>query len=89
MGIIMRKNSAAEAILSKYSDQKNAPKERNTASRYPKKSDGGTLSDFYREVYAANTENGKHPYQNKNASEIEFMMMSNRRLIETARSKRV
>jgi len=84
----MRKNKAAEAILSKYMEPKKGPKSLFNASRQSNKSSGGSLSDFYREVYAAHAQNQKHLYQNKNAAEIESMMMSNRKLIEIARSKK-
>lgn len=79
----MRKNKVAEAIFSKYSDPKSTPSDPQSRNHYTKK--GGTLSDFYREVHTANSQK-MHPYLNKNATEIESMMMNNRRLIESARA---
>lgn len=79
----MRKNRAAEAIYSKYSEPKTPSVDLYGAYRTPKQYKGGTLSDFYREVYATNSQNRQHPYQNKNANEIELFMMNNRKLIES------
>jgi hypothetical protein len=80
----MRKNKAVEAIFSKYSEPKAAPVDMFTTYRSTKKRKGGTLSDFYHEVHAANSQKIQHPYNNKNATEIESMMMQNRRLIEAS-----
>ncbi|GEM_PF-885705 len=80
----MRKNKAAEAIFSKYSEPKVTPVDIFTAYRSTKKRKGGSLNDFYHEVHAANNQKNQHPYNNKNATEIESMMMQNRRLIEAS-----
>ncbi|MFA5215515.1 hypothetical protein [Sulfuricurvum sp.] len=80
----MRKNKAAEAIFSKYSEPKAAPIDMFTAYRSTKKRKGGSLNDFYHEVHAANSKKTQHPYNNKNATEIESIMVHNRRLIEAS-----
>jgi hypothetical protein len=82
----MRKNSAAEAILSKYLEPKSPPIFTRTAYQSTEKKKGGSLSDFYCEVHAVNSQKSLYSYQNKNASEIELMMMNNRRLIEDKRN---
>lgn len=78
----MRKNDAAEAIYTKYAEPKAPKADPYAATRSIKKRRGTTLSDFYQEVYAADSQKMQHPYQNKNAKEIELFMMNNRKLIE-------
>lgn len=81
----MRTHKASEAILAKYSPP---PKNTMTASfrsRLPKKK-GSTLEELYREVHARNALHIDQVYNNKNAQEIESMMMQNRRLIEAHRA---
>lgn len=83
----MRRNEAIEALFANHPVPQTPPIDPLTVYHYTKKKKGGSLSDFYREVYDAQRLNAEHPYQNKNANEIEFAMMRNRKLIETARSR--
>lgn len=79
----MRKNRAAEVIYAKYAEPKVPSVDRYGGVRTLKPNKGGTLSDFYQEVYAADNQKMQHPYTNKNAKEIELFMMNNRKLIES------
>lgn len=83
----MRKNEAIEALFSGCTVPKTATLDPLSVYHYTKKKKGGSLSDFYREVYAAESRSSLQSYQNKNANEIELTMMRNRKLIEAARSR--
>jgi len=80
----MRINKASEAVLAKYSP---APKMQivpSFKSLHPKKKKP-TLEEFYRELSARNALIVEQVYNNKNAQEIETIMVQNRKLIDAQR----
>ncbi|MFY9143062.1 hypothetical protein [Sulfuricurvum sp.] len=80
----MKKHKIRETLLAKYT-----PKPKISFHQYvPTKTKGSTLEDFYNEVYIKSALHGEQSFQNKNAQEIESIMMQNRRLIEAQRSPR-
>lgn len=81
----MRINKASEELLAKYAPE---PKKKIAFSSFGSKgtkTKGSTLEEFYREVAMRNSLQIEHVYNDKNAKEIESMMMQNRRLIEAQR----
>lgn len=54
--------------------------------RHSQKKKKASLDELYREVHAYNALRVEEVYRNKNAKEIESMMIQNRRLIESKRS---
>ncbi|MDD5159440.1 MAG: hypothetical protein PHI47_05280 [Sulfuricurvum sp.] len=80
----MRNHKIREAILAKYT-----PKPKLSPYTYIRtKTKGSTLEEFYNEVHAKHTLHQEQLYPNKNAQEIELIMMQNRRLIEAQRNHR-
>lgn len=78
----MREYKIREAALSKY-----APAPKTSMFKYtPAKKYKSTLTEFYNEVHAKHTLHQEQLYHNKNAHEIELIMMQNRRLIEAQRN---
>jgi len=84
----MRSTTIREKLLSKYIPT--TPKTRTDLffRSHSPKAKGSTLEEFYREVHAKHSVNKEEPYQNKNAKEIESMMMQNRKLIEMQRKNK-
>lgn len=83
----MRINKASEAILAKYAPE---IKPKITLSTFGRlhKTKKSSLEEFYKEVYARSALQIEHVYNDKNAKEIESMMMHNRRLIEAQRKSK-
>jgi hypothetical protein len=80
----MRNHKIREAALSKYT-----PEPKTSFYKYtPNKIKPSTLEEFYNEVHAKHTQHQEQLYHNKNAQEIESIMMQNRRLIEAQRNSR-
>lgn len=80
----MRNHKIREAALAKYTP---SPK----ASSYTyihTKTKRSTLEEFYNEVHVKHILHQEQSYPNKNAQEIESIMMQNRRLIEAQRNHR-
>lgn len=80
----MRNHKIREAALAKYTP---APKT-STYKYIPTKTKGSTLEEFYHEVHTKHALHQEQLYSNKNAQEIETIMMQNRRLIEAQRNHR-
>lgn len=80
----MRIHKASEAILAKYAPE---TKIKVTSSfGFPRtKVKGSSLEEFYQELSARSALQIDQVYLNKNANEIESMMIQNRRLIEAKR----
>lgn len=84
----MRPATAREAILAQYAPSSSPKLSINTLFKSrSSKTKGSTLEDFYREVLSTGTQ-AEQLYQNKNAQEIERMMVQNRKLIEAQRNPR-
>ncbi|MDD2950639.1 MAG: hypothetical protein PHU29_07615 [Sulfuricurvum sp.] len=80
----MRIHKIREAALSKYT-----PAPKTSLYKYThKKIKPATLEEFYNEVHAKHTQHQEQQYPNKNAQEIESIMMQNRRLIEAQRNSK-
>ena len=80
----MRIHKIREAALSKYT-----PAPKISLYKYThKKIKPATLEEFYNEVHAKHTQHQEQQYPNKNAQEIESIMMQNRRLIEAQRNSK-
>lgn len=80
----MREHKIREATLSKY-----FPAPKTSMFKYtPTKKYTSTLEEFYNEVHAKHALHQEQLYPNKNAQEIESIMMQNRRLIEAQRNHR-
>jgi hypothetical protein len=80
----MRTHKIRETVLAKY-----APKPKISFHQYvPTKTKGSTLEEFYNEVNAKHALNSEQIFHNKNAQEIESIMMQNRRLIDAQRKPR-
>lgn len=82
----MRMNKVRETVLAKYIPS-SSPKEK-PYKYVPVKTKRLTLEEFYQEVHAKNNLHQEHSYHNKNAQEIESIMMQNRRLIDAKRNPR-
>lgn len=80
----MRTNKIRETLLAKYTPKPKIPFHKYTSE----KKKGSTLEEFYHEVYTKNALHCEQLFQNKNAQEIELIMIQNRRLIEAQRSPR-
>ncbi len=80
----MNKHKIREAALAKYSP---IPKV-STFKYISTKNKGSTLEEFYNEVHTKHALHQEQLYPNKNAQEIESIMMQNRRLIEAQRNHR-
>lgn len=78
----MRINKASEAILAKYAPKIKPKISFSLFGSHVHKPKSSTLEEFYKEVYARSALQVEQVYNNKNAKEIESMMISNRRLIE-------
>ncbi|MDD5051406.1 MAG: hypothetical protein PHO27_01595 [Sulfuricurvum sp.] len=79
----MRTNKLREAVLRKYISQPKPSIYKYTHN----KTKPSTLEEFYREVHIKQAIHHEHSYQNKNAEEIEFLMVSNRKLIDDQRNR--
>lgn len=85
----MRAITVREKLLSKYSSAASPKINLQTLSKVRiTKTKGSTLDDLYREVAAQSALQSEEPYRNKNAQEIERIMMQNRKLIEQKRNSR-
>ncbi|MDD2838195.1 MAG: hypothetical protein AB7U44_01485 [Sulfuricurvum sp.] len=80
----MRINKASEAILAKYSPPPKLEIAPFFKSIAPKKRKP-TLEEFYQELSKRSNLVVEQVYNNKNAQEIESMMVQNRKLIEAKR----
>lgn len=81
----MRINKASEAILAKYTPKTKPKISFSLFGSHVHKPKGSSLKEFYKEVYAHGALQVEQVYNDKNAKEIESMMMNNRRLIEAQR----
>lgn len=81
----MRKNTIRETLLSQYAPSVPKVRVESLYKSYAPKAKGQTLEEFYREVHAKNSKNLELLYHNKNAKEIESMMIQNRKMIEHKR----
>ncbi len=81
----MRINKASEAILAKYAPETKPKISFSSFGSKLHKTKGSSLEEFYKEVYARSALQIEHVYNDKNAKEIESMMIQNRRLIEAQR----
>lgn len=83
----MRINKASEAVLAKYAaPEKKLSIEPLYKTRVGTKK-GSSLQEFYEEVYSKGHYQIEQVYNGKNATEIELMMMKNRKLIENQQKR--
>lgn len=85
----MYPKSDREALLAKYAPSTVPSVGIDTLVRFrATRNKGETLEDLYRELAAKEFQTREGPFSNKNAQEIERMMVQNRRLIEQHKNPR-
>ncbi|MDP2076682.1 MAG: hypothetical protein Q8N01_01335 [Sulfuricurvum sp.] len=84
----MSKNEVSENLINHYLEPQKG-KRTSLKSLKSSKKTGNTLNDFYSEVQAKkNISVIENIYNGKNATQIEMIMIQNRKLIETNYTKR-